>query len=129
MCNLVISDCYVTDSELNIVHDSYYSIRKTVRNKFLSLIGRSPYLGCCLAFNRTILSKVLPFPKRVNSHDIWIGNIAAFYFRIKFIDDKLIYYRRHNGNTSIIAGTSKFSFYARFIDRLKTIIHLLSRIL
>lgn len=127
-CDLVLSDCYVTDSELNIVHQSYYSLRKTVRNKYWSLIGGSPYLGCCIAFNRNILSKALPFPKSINTHDIWIGNIAAFYFKIKFIDDKLIYYRRHNGNTSIIAGTSKASFYARSIDRLTTIRNLLSRL-
>ncbi|HZL09020.1 MAG TPA: glycosyltransferase [Prolixibacteraceae bacterium] len=126
--DLVVSDCYVTDSFLNIIHYSYYKIRKTTKSKLLSLIGGSPYLGCCMAFNRNILDKVLPFPKSVNSHDIWIGNIAAFYFKIKFIDDKLIYYRRHDQNISTIAGTSKSSFYARFADRFRTIINLFSRL-
>jgi len=105
--DLVLSDCFVTDSDLTVVHPSYFSIRKTVQNKYLSLIAGSPYLGCCIAFKRSVLSKALPFPQNVNSHDIWIGNIAAFFYKVKFIDDKLIYYRRHNGNTSNIAGASQ----------------------
>lgn len=126
--DLVISDCYITDSELNIEFNSYYSVRKAIKNRLLALLGRSPYLGCCMAFDRKILKKVLPFPKKVNSHDIWIGNIAAFFYKIKFIDDKLILYRRHHANTSVMAGTSKASTLERIIDRLKTIVHLVSRI-
>lgn len=128
-CDLVLSDCYVTDSELNIIYPSYYKLRKTTKNKIWSLLGGCPYIGCCLALKRTILYKALPFPKNINSHDIWIGNIAAFYYKIKIIDDKLIYYRRHNGNTSVVAGTSKTSNLYRFIDRIKTITNLLSRII
>jgi len=126
--DLVLSDCYVVNLDLNIIHDSYFKIRKTVKNKFFSLIGRSPYLGCCLAFNRKVLSKALPFPKSVNSHDIWIGNIAAFFYKIVIIDEKLLYYRRHNENTSIMAGSSRISNVARIIDRGKMIFQLLSRI-
>jgi glycosyltransferase involved in cell wall biosynthesis len=126
--DLIISDCYVTDSDLSIVHDSYYQIRKTTKSKILGLIGGSPYLGCCMAFNRTILSKALPFPKSVNSYDIWIGNIAAFYYKVKFIDDKLIYYRRHNGNISTMAGKSKSTYFDKLFDRLRTISNLMSRL-
>ena len=127
--DLVVSDCFVTDSNLNIIHDSYYLIRKAIRNKFMALALRSPYLGCCMAFNRKILNKALPFPKHINSHDIWLGNIAAFYYSVNFINDKLIYYRRHAGNISIMAGTSKISYFLRLKDRLMTSIQLLSRLL
>ena len=134
MCNylkkydLVLSDCYVTDSDLSIQIPSYYRIRKTVQNKYISLIGGSPYLGCCMAFKKTILTKALPFPKDINSHDIWLGNIAAFYYKTIFIKDKLIFYRRHNLNTSVIAGSSKASYRARLGDRIRTIKNLISRL-
>ena len=127
-CDLVLSDCYVTDSNLNITQESYFEQRHTVKNRIWSLIGPSPYLGCCLAFKRVLLKKAIPFPLGISSHDIWLGNIAAFYFRVKYINDKLIYYRRHSGNTSIMAGTSKISNLSRLFDRLKTIYYLTSRL-
>jgi glycosyltransferase involved in cell wall biosynthesis len=126
--DLVVSDCFVTDSNLTILNDSYYLLRNAVRNKFLALALRSPYLGCCMAFNRKILNKALPFPNHINSHDIWLGNIAAFYYSVKFVNEKLIYYRRHSGNTSIMAGTSNLSLYLRLKDRLLTSIQLLTRL-
>lgn len=125
---LVVSDCFVTNYNLDIIHNSYYKVRGTNKSKILGLLGGSPYLGCCMAFNRSVLFKALPFPKKINSHDIWIGNIAAFYFKVNFIDDKLIYYRRHGENISTIAGQSKTSLYEKLFDRLNTIKYLLLRI-
>lgn len=124
--DLVISDCYVTDSNLNILHESYYQLRKSKKNKFLALALGSPYLGCCLAFRRNVLLKSLPFPDYISSHDTWLGNVGAFLFKAKFIDDKLIYYRRHGGNASILAGTSKNPYWKRFVKRaliVKGLIH------
>lgn len=127
--DFVLSDCYVTDKDLNIVSESYYSIRKTKKNKFISLLGGSPYLGCCMAFNRRILTKVLPFPSYISSHDIWIGNVASFFYKSVFIDNKLIYYRRHNQNISTFAGKSKTSIFEKITTRTLLLKALISRIL
>lgn len=126
--DLVLSDCYVTDSKLNIVSKSYFSIRKTKKNKYISLLGGSPYLGCCMAFKRIILNRVLPFPSYIPSHDTWIGNIAAFYYKIEIIESPLIYYRRHEGNISMFAGQSSTSLIDKIKSRLKIIIALVSKI-
>lgn len=115
--DLVVSDCFVTDSDLNVIHDSYYELRQSRKNKFLALALGSPYLGCCLAFRRNVVSKALPFPDNISSHDTWLGNVGAFLFKAKFIDDKLIYYRRHGGNASILAGTSTNPYWYRFKKR------------
>ena len=125
---LVVSDCFVTNYQLNVTHNSYYKTRGTNKSTILGLLGGSPYLGCCMAFNRSVLSKAIPFPKLVCSHDVWIGNIAAFYYKVKFIDDKLIYYRRHDRNISTMAGQSKTLLHEKLFDRLNTIKQLLLRI-
>ena len=116
--DLVMSDCYVTDSNLSILYESYYKLRKSQKNKFLALALGSPYLGCCMAFRRSVLTKSLPFPDYISSHDTWLGNVGAFLFKAKFLEDKLIYYRRHGGNASILAGTSKNPYWKRFLKRL-----------
>ncbi|MCX7986270.1 MAG: glycosyltransferase family 2 protein [Bacteroidales bacterium] len=97
----VISDCYVTDENLKIIYETRYVKELKIRkNKFLALFFTTPYQGSCVAFRRKILEKALPFPTFIQSHDRWIGNVAAFFYKITFIPDKLMYYRRHSQNTS-----------------------------
>ena len=97
----VVSDAIVTDSNLKVIYNSRY--RKGLlqtKNKYLSLLMRPAFHGCCMAFRREVLSKVLPFPDNIQSHDTWIGYVCAFYFSVSYIDDKLILYRRHANNAS-----------------------------
>ena len=42
-------------------------------------------------------------------HDIWIGNVAAYKYKVKFIPDKLIYFRRHENTISCNGKGSKYS--------------------
>lgn len=104
--DLVVSDCYVTDEKLNIISDSFFELNNSKTNKYHAFM-RNPYLGCCMAFNRTILDTVLPFPNGIPMHDIWLGNVAAFKYKLQFIPDKLIYYRRHGNNASSTSEPSK----------------------
>lgn len=53
-----------------------------------------------MAFRRCVLERALPFPTHTPMHDLWIGNVAAFYFRVRFINKALSYFRRHGHNTS-----------------------------
>ncbi len=95
---LVVSDCFITDKDLNIILPSMFGINKSgsgiIRNSI-----KNAYLGCCMAFNRKILDKCLPFPKDIPMHDIWIGMVADAFYRTSFIHEKLVYYRRHGGNS------------------------------
>ena len=106
----VVSDCYVTDGSLRVTEESFYAANATRPGRFYNLLRRNGYLGCCMAFRRRVLAKSLPFPKNLPMHDIWIGNVAAFCFNVKFIEDKLIYFRRHGNNASVTARKSPFSF-------------------
>ncbi len=105
----VCSDCIVTDGDYNIINDSFFSMIGMKQGKYFNLLKRNCYLGCCMAFKRKILEKALPFPKKLPMHDIWIGNIAAFFYSITFINDKLILFRRHGNNASCTASVSPYS--------------------
>ncbi|MBN2765843.1 MAG: glycosyltransferase family 2 protein [Paludibacteraceae bacterium] len=122
--DLVISDCYVTDQNLNTIYESFYKQNNSRTNKWLALL-KNPYLGCCMAFKRKILNAALPFPSKIPMHDIWIGNVAAFKFHVKFIPDKLIYYRRHGNNASTASAPTKASLIKQINYRLPVISGLL----
>lgn len=97
----IVSDCYVTDSDLNIISDTRFTEDEHVHyNKYAALVLSTPYQGSCAAFRKEVLEKAIPFPKGLQSHDRWIGNVAAFFFSVKIIPDKLIYYRRHENTAS-----------------------------
>lgn len=106
----IVSDAYVTDAELNVVSDTRFTKDEKVHfNKYLAVVLSTPYQGSCAAFKRCVLDKAMPFPKGTQSHDRWIGNVAAFFFNYKIVPEKLIYYRRHEATTSSTFGSGAHS--------------------
>jgi len=99
----VISDAAMTDAELNITDNSYFNVHGTRSSRLYNLFIKNGYMGCCMAFTRRVLDAALPFPSNVALHDIWIGNVAAFKFSVKFIPEKLVLYRCHKTNSSFTA--------------------------
>lgn len=126
--SLVVSDCKVVDANLNIQYESFFKISGTRSNKLFALLLVTPYLGCCMAFNREILEKCLPFPNTNTAHDIWIGNVSAFAYNVKFISAKLVLYRRHGNNVSGTTGKSKYNFYYKCLFRWVLVQQLLIRL-
>lgn len=116
-CDCVVSDCIVTDGELNVTAPSFYVRNHTRHNRLYNLFARNGYLGCCLAFRRCVLDRALPFPRHTPMHDIWIGNISAWFYRLRFIDDRLMLFRRHDHNASPTARHSEYSMPRRFLFR------------
>lgn len=124
----VVSDCYVTDANLNIISNSRFTQESGItKNKYLAFLKSTPYQGSCAAFRREVLKKALPFPNGIQSHDRWIGFVADFYFSVKIIPDCLIYYRRHEGVASTGAeGKSRDSIWGRLANRFEYIKGLIS---
>ena len=119
-CDLVVSDAYVTDADLNIIHDTrFYDGCGQTRNIWKAFISTHPYQGSCMAFRRNVLLKALPFPQGVRSHDTWLGFIGAFYFKVRLIPEKLIYYRRHESTVSATGEKSPYSLSVRIKSRLR----------
>lgn len=55
-----------------------------------------------MAFKRSVLLKALPFPPnhKMCTHDNWLFLVGTTCFKYKIINEKLIFYRRHEHNVS-----------------------------
>ncbi|WP_457743351.1 glycosyltransferase family 2 protein [Sulfurimonas sp.] len=72
-----------------------------IREGFFQNIVKNSFIGCNIAFTRALLEKVLPFPKKIPMHDVWLGTNAYLYGEVKFIDKKVFRYRIHKNNYSL----------------------------
>jgi len=109
-CDFVVSDATVTDADLIPTFDSHFKLTH-VKQGFLNNFIKTRYIGACMAFNRTVLDKALPFPvqRKYCPHDYWIALIAEAFFKVNLIPEPLIYYRRHTQNASG-GGVSKSTY-------------------
>lgn len=124
--DLVVSDCKVVDGNLNVLEDSFFYLRNSGKG-FIKNLYQNTYLGCCMAFNRKILGKALPFPQKIPMHDIWLGMIGEVFGKTIFINDKLIKYRRHGNNASPTSEKSRYSIYKKINFRFNMLISLILR--
>lgn len=125
--NLVLHDAVLVDGQHQIIADSYFQILRS-RPGFLKNVIKNSYLGCCMAFDKTILQNSLPFPQNLIAHDMWIGLIAERIGNVAFIDRKLITYRRHESTATTSGNKSKnhlmfklkyrFQFVFQYVSRL-----------
>lgn len=116
--DLVCSNCFVVDKELHSMGRAFFSDDVENKSGFIKNLWKNQFLGCCLAFNRRVLKYSLPFPKGLICHDTWIGLVAELCGKTKFIDDKLIYFRRHDTNTSNTLKGSDLTLYKKISYRL-----------
>lgn len=123
----VTSDCVVVDGDDQVIDESFFNLNNTHRGKYYNLLVKNGYLGCCMAFRRCILDKALPFPANVPMHDIWLGNVSAFFYSTTFLDEPLIRFRRHDHNASPTAKKSSFSLCRRLQFRYNVLRGLINR--
>ena len=126
--DIVVSDCYIINANNEIISNSYFELRNVKKTSFGNLIKFS-YLGCCLVFRSKILNKALPFPsnRQFCTHDNWLFLVGSFFFKHKVLNDRLIYYRRHDGNVSTGGLISKTSLWFKIIYRVYLCFFLIKR--
>lgn len=124
--NLVISDCYVVDGNLNEIKNTVRGTKKKLNGLFVNLVHNN-FLGCCMAFDRIVLDKALPFPKNILSHESWLGAIAETFGKTIFIDEKLLLYRRHDYNYSNTLKGSNLNLFNKLKYRYFIILNLIIR--
>ena len=84
------------------------------KNIYKIFSGEMYYYGCCMAFRRKLIPIILPFPKFIESHDLWLGKIGNVLNSIIHVEDILLYRRIHGNNVSVV----KRSFFRKFVSRL-----------
>ena len=115
--DLVVTDAQVIDDNLDVIEESLFKVVNTKTGFFNNLI-RNRYYGCCMAFKRKILQKVLPFPKKYSicSHDRWIPLVCELYYKTTLIKEPLMMYRRHGNNVSCFRKSNN-SLIKKFLLR------------
>ena len=87
------------DQNEQVIEDSFFQHRGSQSGLFKNL-WKNSYLGCCMAFRRSVLECSLPFPPKIEMHDWWIGLIGEMMGKVRLIDKTLLKYRRHGENVS-----------------------------
>ncbi|WP_456057328.1 glycosyltransferase family 2 protein [Agathobacter sp.] len=98
-CTLVMHDACIVDSNLRISGCSFFEFKKCKKGYWRNLIKNS-YIGCCMAFKRSILDYAIPFPDNIPMHDQWIGLLSERVGKVEFCNEQLLLYRRHSNNAS-----------------------------
>lgn len=126
--DLVISDATIVDKYGKVIGDSFFKINGTKKG-FVNNIINAGYLGCAMAFKKEVKNYILPFPKGIAMHDLWIGSLISLKGELIFLDKKLILYRRHGNNASASAAKSTIPIFKRISYRIEILILLMKRVL
>lgn len=114
--DLVVHDAELIDGDGNITGKNYYSFLHH-SSGFLMNLWQTRFLGCCMAFRKSVLDECLPFPNNVVGHDYWIGMYSLIKYKVLFIPDILLKYRRHGGNVSPSSEKSNNSFFYKLYNK------------
>jgi glycosyltransferase involved in cell wall biosynthesis len=114
--DLILTDCKVVDSKLNVIHSSFFKLNNSKKG-ILNNLCHNSYMGCCMAFRRKMLIKLLPFPKDIPMHDLWIGFVCDLFYKSIFLSVPLILYRRHHQNVSSTSEKSSNSLLKKILFR------------
>jgi len=110
--DLVVTDCTLIDGDGLLRAPSFFEQHGS-RAGFWANLVRNSYLGCCMAFRRSLLEKALPIPPHVPMHDIWLGMLAEWYGHPCFHPEQLVAYRRHDATVSTAGSRSSYSFWQK----------------
>lgn len=128
--DFIVSDNVIVDAELSILKESHFEQFGTGSGFVRNLIYPR-YVGACMAFNRKVLDKALPFP--INSdlcaHDYWISLVSELHFRVHKIDEPFLLYRRHGSNASTGGLKSQNTLVHKLLVRLYVLSQLIGRLL
>jgi glycosyltransferase involved in cell wall biosynthesis len=101
---LVVSDAQIIDESGCVVAHSFFAQRGRFVAGVLPNLLKNKYLGCTMAFRRSMLDRFLPIPDDVPMHDMWFGLVNEIFGKTHYIDQPLIAYRRHGSNLSPSVG-------------------------
>lgn len=98
--DLVLHDAQLIDDKKHLLTSSFFSWRGTRTGYYANIIKNS-YIGCCMAFKRSLLRYALPFPEEIPMHDQWIGLLAEKFGKVQLEEAVLLEYRRHEGTATV----------------------------
>ncbi len=125
---VVVCNCTVVDENDKVLIESYFSYIKPSAS-IIRTVVKSSFHGCCMAFNREVVTKASPFPRFAVGHDLWLGIIGAFYGKVHFLNRPLVLYRRHSSTVTTTGFASKRSLYDKIKYRFLIVASLFTYVL
>lgn len=71
----VLHNAHLINANGDFLNSDLFSIYKT-RKGYVKNLFRNTFVGCCMAFKRDLLKIILPIPKEITMHDMWIALLA-----------------------------------------------------
>lgn len=98
--------------------------RKHLSNITDIFIGKTNYFGCAMAIRREIIPLVVPIPKFVESHDLWIALASNLAQSNLHIDQATLLKRKHGRNATSTVSTRSLllKFWSRVIFTLSLVV-------
>lgn len=118
--DLALCDCRLIDQAGKVKLPSFFEWNGSQHGMVKNIVKNS-FVGCCMAFHRKLLKKILPFPATVSMHDQWIGLVALRYFNVSFLPIILVDHRKHGGNYSSTGSQSQNSWGKKVISRFRLV--------
>ncbi len=100
---LIFSDMKLIDDNDKIIAESFENYQKiwypeSADIRLASIFWENYLTGCSCMIKKELYNECFPFPNEF-PHDYWLAIRAASLNKIKHIDEKLTYYRKHSSNT------------------------------
>lgn len=130
-----LDTCVMVFSNLSLFRNDQYQTSELLydphidKSGFLKNFVSNNYVGATMAFNKSLVKHILPFPKNLSMHDSWIGLVAEMYGRTKYVNEPLVYYRRHQSNLSTTGGKSSNGLMTIAAMRMGLMVNLTRRML
>ncbi len=116
--NTLINDKRIY-SKLKVKEQDSKNSLKNIKRIFFS---RSGYLGCVMLFKKDLIRFIIPFPKYIESHDLWIAMTAVIQNKIHHSEFISLLRREHGNNVSL----QKRPFVKKVISRLILLVSMLN---
>ena len=100
--SLIFSDAQYIDKDDNVFAPSIMRFigAPDLTGKPFRILTFSNYVtGCTILFKRELLTIALPIPEGESYHDWWLSLIACKQNGLLYLDEPLLYYRKHDRNT------------------------------
>lgn len=119
---MIVHNAQLIDANGHSLGKTYYECTPTLTG-FWGNLWKSRYLGCCMAFRKSILEELMPIPSKAMGHDYWFGLYTDATYGVYFMNDILSCYRRHGNNVSSSSQKSNASLYEMLIKKRMFIVY------
>lgn len=126
---LVFTDMMVVDSNLKVIHNSFWQYQKlnpNITKDWRKLLAQNVITGCAIIINQAAKKVSLPLALDGVMHDQWIGVNVAKHGKIGYIRTVTLLYRQHTANAEG-AHQFQYQYIAYKLKNIKTLIQKLHR--